>query len=109
MSPDIALFYRSSLFNPDNLTVEQKIRRQEYVQKMLDEIDQILLARLDDSRAIFILFYGLNSDYGKWTAQRIAYYFGIQPDEVIRIVQETASALPSPDHQTFARDYFDFF
>ncbi len=99
-----AILPKSPFFDIESLTPEQLAYREEHITRMLEDIDAVLLLQTDTTRSIFILFYGLNGDHGKWHVHRIADHFALTVEDVLKTVAEIG-ALLSDSHLRFARTY----
>lgn len=105
MSPDRLPQHARYLFSIENAEADELEMHEEYVQKMLHEINTVLKRCPQNSRAYFLLFYGLTK-HGRFTSKEIAEKYGTTFHEVMHCVDYAMDQMPSLAHRTFARRYF---
>lgn len=96
------------LFAPEQISPELFARREDYIQTTLAEIDCALIQCTEDTRSMFILFFGLNGEHGLLTYESIADLYRIGIDDVRKHVSQAIGAL-SEEQVKFVRNYYTLY
>lgn len=92
-------------FAPEQLSPELLARRNEYISSMLQGIEHALNYCSTIKHDMFILFFGLNQDYGSWSYETIAETYEVDIDEVKELIRDASAAL-TDEQLKFAREYY---